>query len=76
MKITMMEELESAKAHRHKWCCVNCGSPFYTIHHSYLPNDKEHGDWWVSCDDCGYEGYESPSRDIALARWRQRHENE
>ena len=72
MKITMMEERESYKAFRRKNCCVNCGGPFYTIHHSYMPEDKEHGEWWVSCDECGFEGPESPMKDIALARWRQR----
>ena len=69
----MMEERESYKAHRHKMCCINCGSPFYTVHHNYESGDKEHGEWWVSCDDCDYEGYRGPTKDIALARWRQTH---
>ena len=65
-----MIEKESCKAHRRKNCCLNCGSPFYTIYHRFQPQEG----WWVECDDCGYKGYESPLREIALARWRQRHE--
>lgn len=70
MKITRMEERESYKAHRRKMCCINCGSPFYTVHHSYVPEQKKYGEWWVSCDDCDYEGYRGASKEEALALWR------
>lgn len=68
MKVEMMEEIENHKAFRRKDCCVNCGGSRYTVHH-LLPPQKE--TWWVSCDACGYEGYEAPVREVAIARWRQ-----
>lgn len=70
MKITRMEERESYKAHRRKMCCINCGSPFYTVHHSYVPENKKYGEWWVSCDDCDYEGYRAETKEKALVLWR------
>ena len=67
MKVTFTEELESKTAIDRKKYCAKCGSRRYCIHHRLQPEPTS---WWVECEECGFEGYEGPTRDIALARWR------
>ena len=68
MKITMMEELESHKAFRHRDRCPNCGGTKYTIHH-ILPRFATEA-WWIECDTCGYETDETSTKEEAFTLWR------
>ena len=69
MKITFEEEIESRKAWFDSMYCSKCDEGIYSIHHQLLPKT---GDcWWVECENCGHTCATSPSRAIAIARWKQ-----
>lgn len=72
MKVTMMEEIEARKAWHAKMFCPQCDSFHYRIHHQLEPETSSA--WWIECGECGYESYPSPSREIAILRWKQAHE--
>lgn len=69
MKVTFIEEIES----RHAWFanmyCPQCNEGIYNIHHQTKPESPN--PWWVECPNCGFESYPSPSREVAIARWKQ-----
>lgn len=69
MKVTYLEELESRTALSRKMYCPKCGSHCYCIHHQLRPHELE--EWWIECEECKYEGAGAPSREIAIARWKQ-----
>ena len=69
MKITFVEEIEARAAFTHRMCCHACGSRHYKIHHQLEP--KDFCAWWVECADCGEEAPDAPSRELAIARWKQ-----
>lgn len=69
MKVTFLEELESRVAFGRKMFCPNCGAHGYIIHHQLEPETSNA--WWIECEECGAEGFPSPSREIAIARWKQ-----
>ena len=68
MRITFMEEVESRCAFSRKMYCPACGSHCYKIHHQLQPKTSDA--WWIECEDCGALGLESPSRAIAIERWK------
>ena len=41
----------------------------YRIHHQLQPEIPNC--WWIECENCGHESFPSPTRDIAIARWKQ-----
>ena len=69
MKVTFMEEIEA----RHAWFanmyCPQCNEGRYKIHHQLKPEVSNA--WWLECENCGFESYPSPTREIAIARWKQ-----
>lgn len=69
MKVTYMERIENRNAWSRKMYCGNCGAHEYTVVEQLEPYTKT--PWKVRCPQCGYEGYEAPARDIAIARWKQ-----
>lgn len=69
MKVTYFEEVENHTALDSKKFCYNCGSHIYNIHHQLMPEVEN--SWWVECDECHAEGPASPSKEIAIARWKQ-----
>ena len=70
MKVTYREEVESHRALTKKMRCPNCGSVSYEIHHILEPVEKQN--YYLQCADCGVMGYGAPTRDLAIARWKQR----
>ena len=70
MKVTFIEELEHRTALNRNMYCGKCGSHSYCIHHQLQPDPQE---WWIECEDCGFESYPSPTRVIAIGRWKQAH---
>ena len=71
MKVTFREEIEARKAWHKNMYCPRCNEGKYKIHHQMEP--ETYNNWWVECENCGYEGYHSPEREIAIARWKQAH---
>ena len=69
MKVTFMEELESRTAFSRKMYCPSCGSHMYIIHHQLSPETPDC--WWVECEQCKYETFPSPTREVAIGRWKQ-----
>ena len=69
MKVISIEEIEVHKAWRQCMGCAQCNELKYSIHHQTEPEEPDN--WWVQCPNCGHEGPHSPSREIAIARWRQ-----
>ena len=68
MKITYLEEIESRTAFSRKMYCSCCGSHMYKVVHQIQPYPDQ---WWVSCEECGKEGPMSPTREVAIERWKQ-----
>ena len=69
MKVTFMEEIEARKAWFGNMYCPQCNEGIYRIHHQLKPETSSA--WWIECSNCGFESYPSPSREIAIARWKQ-----
>lgn len=69
MKVTFVDELETRTAYSHKMYCSNCGNRYYYIIHQLEPEEIDC--WWIKCIHCGYTSPQSPTRDIAIARWKQ-----
>ena len=69
MKVTFIEEIEARRAWRANMYCPQCDEGTYKIHHQLKP-ESSHA-WWLECCNCGFESYPSPSREIAIARWKQ-----
>lgn len=69
MKVTYYEEIEERKAWRKNMLCPQCGEPIYKIHHQLLPETSSA--WWLECPNCEFEGPTGPTKEIAIARWKQ-----
>lgn len=69
MKITFVEEIEARRAWRDCMGCMQCGELKYDIHHQLKPEEPDN--WWIQCPNCGHESFHSPSREIAILRWKQ-----
>lgn len=69
MKITFMEEIEAHKAWFNSMICAQCNGENYRIHHQLQPEISNA--WWLECTNCGHESSPSPSKEIAIARWKQ-----
>lgn len=70
MQVSFIEEIEPHKAWREKMACPKCNELKYDIHHQLEPVTTD--SWWIACPNCGYESPQSPDKDIAIARWKQR----
>ena len=68
MKVTFIEEIEARKAWTNRMTCPKCNEFKYSIHRQFQPWPDE---WWISCDNCGYETTPAPTRDIAIERWKR-----
>ena len=69
MKVTYLERIERRTAFSRKMYCHECGGHEYEIVEQLEPATPT--PWKVRCFQCGTEGFESPARDIAIARWKQ-----
>lgn len=69
MKVTYVERIERRTAFSRKMYCPACGGHEYEIVEQLEPHTET--PWKVRCYQCGAEGFESPARDIAIARWKQ-----
>lgn len=76
MKVTFMEEVESRTAFSRKMYC-RCGSHEYDIVRISKVDEIPMGyiddnvTWIVRCPQCGFEGPVSPTREVAIGRWKQ-----
>lgn len=77
MKVTYIEAIENHMAWRAKNYCAKCGAHEYDIVRISKVDDIPLGHvdndvtWVVRCPQCGFEGLESPLREVAIARWQQ-----
>lgn len=69
MKVTYVERIERRLAWSGKMYCPACGAHEYEVVEQLEP--KKSTPWFVRCPQCGAEGFESPTRDVAIARWKQ-----
>ena len=70
MKMTYTERTEHKIAFSRKMYCPACGGHKYEIIEQLEPPCKGM-EWFVRCAQCGAEGLPGPSREIAIARWKQ-----
>lgn len=68
MRMTFFEEIEIKKAWRECMTCPQCNEFKYKIHHQLQPRPEE---WWIECENCGYETNPSPTRETAIMHWKQ-----
>ena len=68
MKVTYLERVERHNAWSRKMYCPFCGAHEYEIVEQLEP--KTLSPWFVRCPQCENSSYESPTRDIAIGRWR------
>jgi len=73
MKVTYLERIERRTAFSRKLFCPNCGGHEYEIVEILNGNECDTYNWFVQCPQCGYDIVTSPSREIAIARWKQCH---
>ena len=69
MKVSFMEEIETRRAWFDSMYCSECGEGYYKIHHQLQPETSNC--WWLECENCGHESESAPTRDMAIARWKQ-----
>ena len=68
MKVTYLERIENRTAFSRRMFCARCGSHEYEIIEQLEPfTDKA---WRVQCPQCGYELDPSPTRGLAIYRWK------
>lgn len=68
MKVSYLIEKESKLAWRQKDKCPKCGSRHYCVCHQLAPKPEC---WWVMCEECEWESYDAPAREVAIGRWEQ-----
>ena len=68
MKVTFMEEIEARKAWFDSMYCSVCGEGYYRIHHQLQPPTLD--GWWLECENCEHESIAAPTREAAIARWK------
>lgn len=71
MRAEYVEQVESLWAWSKKMRCPKCFNEKFEVVEQLEP--KTDLPWYVRCPDCGFEGYESPTRDLAIIRWKQQH---
>ena len=69
MKVTYLERIENHMAWSGKMYCSQCGAHEYDVVEILEP--KVIYPWFVRCPQCAHEAYDSPSREVAIARWKQ-----
>lgn len=69
MKVTYVERIETRTAFSRKMYCPSCGGHEYEIVEQLEPTTDH--PWMIRCAQCGAEGFSSPEKDIAIARWKQ-----
>lgn len=69
MKVTYVEQIEQKFTLSKKMCCAACGSHRYEIVKQLQPESQL--PWKIRCSHCGIEGFDSPTQDIAIERWKQ-----
>ena len=69
MKVTYVEQIEQKFTLSKKMCCTVCGSHRYEIVKQLQPESPL--PWKIRCSHCGVEGFDSPTQDIAIERWKQ-----
>lgn len=74
MKVTYTEQIENHTAFNRRMYCSRCGGHEYDIVEQLEPVTPT--PWYIRCSQCGHEGYASPARDIAIARWKQEYNDE
>ena len=70
MKKIYTERIERKTAFSRKMYCPACGGHEYEIVEQIEPK-YEGMEWFIRCSQCGAEGLPGPSREIAIARWKQ-----
>ena len=70
MKETYTEQIEEHYSFSRKMRCPVCKNHKYLLIKQLEPECLGM-DWFVRCPQCGTEGFPGPSRDIAIARWKQ-----
>ena len=69
MKVTYLERIEYKLAWRRDMYCPKCGDHEYAVVEQLEPSTDT--PWTVRCPMCEYETYASPTREVAIARWKQ-----
>ena len=69
MKVVYIQEIENHTAYDRKKFCPKCGAHEWSVVKETDPENNVQ--WFVKCPQCGMRGPESPSREIAIARWKQ-----
>ena len=69
MKVTYLERIERHLAFSRNMYCPACRGHKYEIVEQLEP--KCDNNWYVRCPQCGAESVSGPTRDVAIARWRQ-----
>lgn len=67
MKVTYVESIECHRAWRKKMVCPVCNSYIYELVEQLEPKHE----WYVRCPYCDAEGLPSPTKEVAIARWKQ-----
>lgn len=70
MKVTYLERIERRTAFSRKMYCPSCGGHEYEVVEQLEPKCPDM-EWYVRCSQCGAEGFGGPTREIAIARWKQ-----
>ena len=69
MKVTYLERIENRTAYSRKMFCPECGGHEYEVIEQLEPfTDNK---WYIRCPQCGYDSYQSPTRAVAIGRWKQ-----
>ena len=69
MKVTYLEQIEYKLAWRRDMYCPNCGDHEYAVVEQLEPNTDT--PWTVRCPMCEYETKAFPTRETAIAYWKQ-----
>lgn len=69
MKVTYVEQIEHRTAFSRKMYCGKCGGHEYEIVEQLEPATPT--PWYIRCSQCGAESFESPTKEVAIGRWKQ-----
>ena len=68
MKVTYIEQIEHHAAFSRKMYCPACGAHEYEIVRQLEPENFT--PWFIRCPQCGAEGLNNSTRDLAIAWWK------
>lgn len=71
MKVTYTERIQTKTALSQNMFCPSCGGHEYCISEILDGNEHDKYNWYVYCPQCGYDVTLSPTRKIAIKRWKQ-----